>query len=436
MDILKVISSEALFLLRENRKVDHQSESLRRILIELRRAVRRALNDEGFCVRSTNFERMRNDDSSIINSVSAGYSLAHEASHLINSLLKDLIGKVVSRGNDIDFSTISEINDEYYLFFECIDWYVSVLNKLYRGREEAADIYEGYSHLFEYNNKIEKLKFDGLMKDIGVNFEGQVESYISNIKEKTVDSVETALRLASNRTELITKEIGSELIKLNDAVRTISKIKEWNTEYNIKMKGIVEQCEVHKNNIDSIFLAANKQGMAQSFKHRARNLVISMVFWFGVFLVSLSFTGINGYLLLQDIKQQQNKEFVNENSKVENINNQLKLSSQGIYVRMMMAAPLLWLAWFAGRQFGHASKLRQDYIYKSAVAMAYQGYKVEATEAKSYMHEKLLENIVDQFSNNPVRLYEKYESSTPLEDILKKLSPEAVAEVIKALKTK
>ena len=68
--------------------------------------------------------------------------------------------------------------------------------------------------------------------------------------------------------------------------------------------------------------------------------------------------------------------------------------------------------------------------------MAYQGYKEESTEVGSDMHNKLLENIVVHFSDNPVRLYEKSESTSPLEDLFKKLSPEGVAELIKALKAK
>ncbi|WP_421233997.1 hypothetical protein [Aeromonas jandaei] len=101
-----------------------------------------------------------------------------------------------------------------------------------------------------------------------------------------------------------------------------------------------------------------------------------------------------------------------------------------------MITPFLWLAWFSGRQYSHSNKLRQDYIYKSAIAMAYQGYKEESTEMGGDMHNKLLENIVEHFSDNPVRLYEKCDSSSPLEELIKKLSPEGVAEIIKALKSK
>ena len=435
MDILNVISSEAIFLLREHRDSDDQNEEFRKVLIELRRAVRKALNDEEFGFRrQIELERSNNGSSVTINSSSAEFALLYESSMIMSSLLRNLIETMSFSESDLDFSALSDTSTEYYFIFEYSDWYISLIHMLLRGRDGREAVYKEYSQLFEYKNKIDKIYFDKMIKDVGSHFESQVDSYVSDIKTKTADSVETALRVASNRTEQITEKVASEVININDAVKTIGKIKEWNTQYNNKMKDIVEQCETHKSNIDSIFLAANKQGMAQSFKSRARDLIFSMVFWFGAFFVSLSSTGVNGYLLLQDIKKQQ--EFISEHFKSEDLNARLELSSQSIYVRMMMTAPLLWLAWFAGRQFGHASKLRQDYIYKSAVAMAYQGYKVEATEAKSYMHEKLLENIVSQFSENPVRLYEKIESSTPLEEVLKKLSPEGVAEVIKALKAK
>ncbi|MGL5071155.1 MAG: hypothetical protein ACRC61_07810, partial [Aeromonas salmonicida] len=93
-----------------------------------------------------------------------------------------------------------------------------------------------------------------------------------------------------------------------------------------------------------------------------------------------------------------------------------------------------WMAWFSGRQFGHASKLRQDYAYKSAVAMAYQGYKEEANGVGSDMHGRLLENIVLHFAENPVRLYDKCESSSPLEEIINKIPKEKLSDIIKALR--
>lgn len=78
-------------------------------------------------------------------------------------------------------------------------------------------------------------------------------------------------------------------------------------------------------------------------------------------------------------------------------------------IRLPLSAPAIWLAWFASRQYGHISKLREDYAYKAAAAMAFEGYKREASEAGDDMQAKLLDTAINQLGDNPIRIYQNHE---------------------------
>lgn len=51
--------------------------------------------------------------------------------------------------------------------------------------------------------------------------------------------------------------------------------------------------------------------------------------------------------------------------------------------------------------------------------MTYHGYKSETADVNEEMSGKLLESIIAQFSDNPVRLYKNDNSNSVIESILK-----------------
>ena len=68
--------------------------------------------------------------------------------------------------------------------------------------------------------------------------------------------------------------------------------------------------------------------------------------------------------------------------------------------RLPVVAPVVWLAWFAAKQYGYASRLSEDYAYKAASAMAFEGYKRESTDDATKL--KLLETAINNFGDNPM----------------------------------
>lgn len=80
--------------------------------------------------------------------------------------------------------------------------------------------------------------------------------------------------------------------------------------------------------------------------------------------------------------------------------------------RLPLIAPLVWLAVYAGRHYGLALRLQEEYAYKEAVSTAFEGYKREmntvsiGTEGGPNPLVTLCENVLKTLSQRPGRIYE------------------------------
>ena len=106
---------------------------------------------------------------------------------------------------------------------------------------------------------------------------------------------------------------------------------------------------------------------------------------------------------------------------------------------LAIAAPLVWFGWFCVRQMGLLTRLQQDYEYKKATALAFEAHKkeiVEADDADSILSKKLLETVIKNFGDNPVRVIQgsKSDHGHPLEELFSKLADQKfIDQAIKAL---
>ncbi len=74
-----------------------------------------------------------------------------------------------------------------------------------------------------------------------------------------------------------------------------------------------------------------------------------------------------------------------------------------LIVEIGLVSPLIWLGWFAAKQYGYTSRIREDYAFKSAAAMAYEGHKKAARETDQELERLLLEFSLFNMSQNPIR---------------------------------
>lgn len=91
-----------------------------------------------------------------------------------------------------------------------------------------------------------------------------------------------------------------------------------------------------------------------------------------------------------------------------------------IIQRAFIGLPLIWGAWFSAKQFSFSAKLQENYSFKVASAIAFNGYKEAAEKINNDLLEKLTLAAINNFSENPSRIYgNPSDASSPFEDLIK-----------------
>jgi len=194
-------------------------------------------------------------------------------------------------------------------------------------------------------------------------------------------------------------------------------------------KELFDQFENKRSDIDAILEGASKVAMARSFQERRKVLTLSQNMWAAIFILGIIGLAVIGYLL--GVQLLESMPGVKTGGSSEG---QL-LAIVPMLIRFLVLGPIVWLTWFAARQYGHLLRLAEDYAFKEAAAHAFVGYRKEMGEDTEMLH-LLREYAITNFGANPVRTLSKNEPVTPLNDLLDrtlgKASPDKVIELVTA----
>jgi hypothetical protein len=177
-------------------------------------------------------------------------------------------------------------------------------------------------------------------------------------------------------------------------------------EAKSKQDEIFEKFEAKESQVADILTSANQKGLAGSFKSRGLELNRRLILWgvvFAVSIVGLSLFSIHAVGPL----------FKGSHTFAE------------VVGRIVLISPLVWLATFSSHQYVYTMRIREDYAFKEAAAMAYVGYRDEmAIDPK--MLELLQKVAVVNFGLNPVtHLFRNVEATSPygqVTDFIKNLN--------------
>jgi hypothetical protein len=76
----------------------------------------------------------------------------------------------------------------------------------------------------------------------------------------------------------------------------------------------------------------------------------------------------------------------------------------------------------SARQYGFIARIREDYSYKYACAMSFDGFKKNAEAVDKDLEKLLLNSSIDMISQNPIRLYgSKDNHASPFHELLGKV---------------
>lgn len=210
--------------------------------------------------------------------------------------------------------------------------------------------------------------------------------------EEAKESIKTNETAFSKLTKEITdqKAKNSENIeKINAELKRIGEVSVVNAE---------QQTEIQKTIED-----ANRLGMAGAFKKRKDELRIPLLFWTTISIATLTGLVILSYSLVQDL-----------------LKSEVELNE--LFVKIPIFASSVWLGWFSARQFGYVSRIREDYSYKYAVSMAFEGYKNATREIDEDMLKQLLQLTIFNISKNPIEIYDsKSNHGSPYSELIEKL---------------
>lgn len=181
-----------------------------------------------------------------------------------------------------------------------------------------------------------------------------------------------------------------------------------------------EAAKAAEDSVRKALKQVRDQGLASAFQRRSKQLRNERIAWGVLFLGSIVLLVFLAIHFSRDISVFTFEEL-----------------SVNLLRRLGLAAPAIWVGWYSAKQLGRVSRIQEDYEYKTASALAYQSYREEVgVLGNDGLVEKLAGIAIDNFGDNPVRLYEQRshdDAVTPIQAAIQDLPPEKLAAVLAAV---
>lgn len=184
----------------------------------------------------------------------------------------------------------------------------------------------------------------------------------------------------------------------------------------------------------------NQKGLAEAFAKRATALKWPLVRWGAGFVISLLIIGCTTLFpaIIHSFKTGDvfsHTVVTNNSEEKANLQSQDSLKKPTdllieTLIRILMSSPMIWMAWFCGRQFTTTRRIKEEYEFKEATAMAYYGYSQEAGVHEGLKSE-LLQGAIRNFNENPSdKMDRAKEKVSPWEDIIHEVVKKADPNVV------
>jgi len=197
------------------------------------------------------------------------------------------------------------------------------------------------------------------------------------------------------------EEASNLKLKIDSLLTSFTNLKSDLEAAQAKQESIFGEFAKYRETVNGLIGDASRTGMAASFKMRGDALNTPTRIWAGVFVISIIALAGLGLIYLRPIIRTGD------------------LSQ--ILSRLILTAPLIWLGWFSAKQYGYNTRLREDYAFKEAAAMSFEGYKREAKEVSPEMLNNLMEASIKNLSDNPIRIYSGSNNhASPMHEMLDK----------------
>ena len=239
------------------------------------------------------------------------------------------------------------------------------------------------------NSQSSVAQIEGI-KNNAISLEGKISSIQSEYEASKNKYIED-----KNKYNNLVSSIDNSRIELENSITDLEKLKK---DKKSELQTIIKELDGEKEKIKDILGDANRASMAQSFLARKTELDTPIKYsalWRNIGLVAMSII-IFIILLLE--------------------RNQNSFDYFRFFSRLPVIMPLLWLVWSNSQRNNHLVRVQEEYAYKAAVAIAFEGYQRKVDEINDVDLKKLLlELSVTNMGNNPVNLFDKNTKNSPFE---------------------
>jgi hypothetical protein len=250
-----------------------------------------------------------------------------------------------------------------------------------------------------------------LNEESNENTIGEAKGLVFTIKrhEEAATFTLDNIKSIAGKTEALHTKIFAESTMIDEALN--------------KLRGVDDHLAKANEKIDGLLANASKIGLAKSFQDRRIILEEAQKQWRKLFVGGIALIFLAVFL----------EQFI--------IQKETALTINAVLTRMLLAAPMVWLTWFAARQFGNNARLIEDYAFKESSALAYHGYKNEFLGDQDHETLTVLRKVAaENFGANPTRMLPGQEAASPLHELLegalKKEGFDKIVTVLNALNPK
>lgn len=273
---------------------------------------------------------------------------------------------------------------------EYIDCKEKIEQSSSRVKQVEGELFEFHEKFFHGYEKIDQTLAKA--KDT----QERIGEYFDSISEDQTTIKETASQIIRNKLVYNkAKDRADNLIeKLDDQSHQAENLL-------VEIDSISSKLREQQSSIQNIIDDANRASMAGSFKKRKDELdepIKKSACTMNLSLIATAIT--SGVLLYTSGIAKENFDVV------------------GFLTKLPVIAPFIWIAWSNSQRNNYLVRIREDYAFKYAAAMAFEGYKRQVQDTDPKLQQRLLELAVENMGSNPIRLFDKQVKSSPTHELL------------------
>lgn len=300
---------------------------------------------------------------------------------------------------------------------------------LHNLRAELASYRESLDEYIDYKESIDEAYglIITLKKDLEQysaeysNSSEHVSEVISRIDEALSEVERNQKQVTSEKEDILTtkSQILRNKVAFNGNVKRyeelLSNLQQQEAKINVQFESVEKistSLSGQQKAIQDIIDDANRASMAGSFLKR-KNELDKPIKWSGrIMNAALVITaGISFALLFNSGLLEAKFDYIS------------------FLTKIPIVAPFIWIAWSNSQRNNYLIRIQEDYAFKYASAMAFEGYKKQVQEADEDLQHRLLTLAIENMGSNPIRLFEKPVKNSPATDVF-----QSVTDIAKSLK--